>query len=67
MTEAECVVFLRIPEVAKTDNHGNVIENLKRIHGLPCIHVCKQPLYPRDAVRKWIIDKLAKETFAKER
>ena len=61
MTEEELVVFLRIPLISKAEDYGNVIENLKRIHGLPCIHICKKPLYPLEAVRKWIEDKLLKE------
>jgi len=65
MTEAELVDFLRIPEVSKANNHSNVIENLKRMHGLPCIHLCKQPLYPRNAIRRWVNDKLARENQRK--
>lgn len=61
MTEDELVEFLRIPKVSKNENHGNIIVNLKRMHDLPCIHICKQPLYPLAAVRKWIEDKLQKE------
>ena len=61
MTEEGLVVFLRIPRVSKANNYGNVIENLKRIHDLPCIHICKKPLYPLNAVRKWIEEKLSKE------
>ena len=61
MTEQELIRFLRIPEISKADNHNNVIANLKRIHDLPCIHICKQPLYPLTAVRRWVDEKLAKE------
>lgn len=61
MTEEELVVFLRIPLISKANNYHNVIENLKRMHGLPCIHICKQPLYPVEAIRRWIEDKLLKE------
>jgi hypothetical protein len=61
MTEEELIAFLRIPLISKTQNHGYVIENLKRMHDLPCIHICKKPLYPLNAVRKWIEDKLLKE------
>jgi hypothetical protein len=61
MIEDEIVEFLRIPEISKAGNHGHVIENLKRMHGLPCIHISKQPLYPLAAVRQWIDEKLAKE------
>lgn len=61
MTEAELVVFLRIPEISKAEDYANVIENLKRMHNLPCIHICKQPLYPLEAIRRWIEEKLSKE------
>lgn len=61
MTEEELVSFLRIPQVSKSGNYSNVIENLKRMHGLPCIHICKKPLYPLNAVREWIKDKVAEE------
>lgn len=57
LTEEELIEFLRIPEVSKSLDHHNVIENLKRMHGLPCIHICRQPLYPTEAVRKWIEEK----------
>ncbi len=52
MTEEELVQFLRIPEVSKAGSHKNVIDNLKRMRDLPCIHISKQPLYPLAAVRK---------------
>ena len=61
MTEEELAIFLRIPLISKAEDYGNVIENLKRMHDLPCIHICKKPLYPLNAVRKWIEEKLLKE------
>jgi hypothetical protein len=61
LTEDELIRFLRIPAVSKAEDYHNVIENLKRMHDLPCIHICKQPLYPLEAIRKWIEDKLLKE------
>lgn len=61
MTCSELVRFLRIPEVSKASNFDNVVDNLKRMHNLTCIHICKQPLYPIDAVRKWIAEKAEKE------
>jgi hypothetical protein len=61
MTEKELIKFLRIPEITKAQNHHNVIENLKRMHDLPCIHICKKPLYPLNAVRNWVDEKLLKE------
>lgn len=61
MTESELIDFLRIPEVAKTDNHHYVVENLRRMHGLPCFHVCRQPLYPRKNVLEWVYEQVEKE------
>ena len=61
MTEAELIEYLRIPEISKSENYANVVDNLKRMHDLPRIHLCKQPLYPLGAVRKWIEENLAKE------
>ena len=61
MTEQELVEFLRIPAVSKADDHGNVIANLKRMRDLPCIHICRQPLYPREAIRLWIEQQTEKE------
>ena len=61
MTEEELIRFLRIPEISKAEDYHNVIENLKRMHNLPCIHICKKPLYPLEAIRRWIEEKLLKE------
>jgi len=61
MTRSELVRFLRIPEVSKASNFDYVVDNLQRMHDLPCIHICKQPLYPLVAVRRWIEKKLIKE------
>ena len=57
LTEEELVIFLRIPHVSSSKNYHNVIENLKRMHDLPRIHICGKPLYPIEAVRKWIEEK----------
>lgn len=57
LTESELISFLRIPEVSKAANYHNVIENLKRMHGLPRIHLCGKPLYPIEAVKKWVKEK----------
>ena len=54
LTEEELVRFLRIPEISKAKNYHNVVANLKRFRGLPCVHVCHQPLYPRDAIMEWV-------------
>ncbi len=61
LTEDELVALLRIPEVSKTGNHHYVIQNLMRMHDLPCIHISKTPLYPFEAVRQWILEKVQKE------
>ena len=57
LTEEELVVFLRIPEVSKSKDHHNVVENLKRMHDLPRIHICGKPLYPLEEIREWIREK----------
>lgn len=57
LTEDELVVFLRIPEVSKSEDYHNVIENLKRMHDLPRIHICGKPLYPLEVIRQWIREK----------
>ena len=54
MTEEELIIFLRIPEVSNSEDYRNVIENLKRMHGLPRMHICGKALYPREAVLEWI-------------
>lgn len=61
MTEEELIDFLRIPCVSKAKNQKHVIENLKRMRGLPCLHISHQPLYPREAVMKWIKSEAEKE------
>ena len=57
LTEEELIKFLRIPSVSKANDYHNVIENLKRMHGLPRIHICGKPLYPVEAIRKWTEEK----------
>ncbi len=54
LTEDELIVFLRIPEVSKSQDYHNVVENLKRMHDLPRIRICGKPLYPRKAINEWI-------------
>ena len=54
MTEEEVIQFLRIPEISGATNHHHVIENLKRRHGLPRIHLCGKAVYPADSVRQWL-------------
>jgi len=54
LTEEELIKFLRIPSVSKAGNYHNVIENLKRVRGLPRIHVCRKALYPKKAILEWV-------------
>ena len=54
MTEDELIKFLRIPQISKAKNYHNVIAHLKRYRKLPCIHLCRQPLYPVQAILRWI-------------
>ena len=54
LTEQEVIRFLRIPEVSKAKDNHNVIANLQRMHDLPRIHICGQPLYPREAILEWV-------------
>ena len=54
MTEEELIRFLRIPEISGASNHHHVIENLKRRHGLPRIHLCGKAVYLADSVRRWL-------------
>ncbi len=54
LTEEELIAFLRIPKVSKSKDYHNVIENLKRVHDLPRIHICGKPLYPLDEIREWV-------------
>ncbi len=54
MTEEELIRFLRIPEISGATNHHHVIENLKRVHGLPRIYLCGKAVYLADAVRQWL-------------
>ena len=54
MTEAELIEFLRIPEISGSQNYHNVIEHLKKMRGLPRIHICHQVLYPQKAILEWV-------------
>ncbi len=54
MTEDELIRFLRIPEISGAKNHRHVIENLKRVHGLPRIHLCGKTVYLTDSVTEWL-------------
>jgi hypothetical protein len=57
LTEEELIAYLRIPHVSNSKNYHNVIENLKRVHDLPRIHICGKPLYPLEEIREWIREK----------
>ena len=61
LTEDELITFLRIPQISKAKNYHNAIAHLKRYRNLPCIHICRQPLYPRQAVLKWIEETTQRE------
>ena len=54
MTEVELIAFLRIPEVSSSKDYHNVIEHLKKIRGLPRIHICRKALFPKKAILDWI-------------
>ncbi len=54
MTEEELIQFLRIPEVSTATDYRNVIENLKRKHSLPRIHLCGKTVYLTDSVKQWL-------------
>jgi hypothetical protein len=54
MTEEELIRFLRIPEISGAANYDNVVENLKRAHGLPRIHLCGKTVYLADSVKQWL-------------
>ncbi len=54
MTEEELIRFLRIPEISGATPYGNVIQNLKRVHGLPRIHLCGKAVYLTDSIRQWL-------------
>ena len=57
MTEAELIIYLRIPEISKSKDSHNVVEHLKRYRDLPRIHICNKALYPKGAIIKWIEEK----------
>jgi len=59
MTEEELIRFLRIPEISNAKNQRNVIENLKRKHALPRIHLYGKAVYLTDAVTGWLESHLA--------
>jgi len=54
MTESEVIQFLRIPELSSSKDYHNVIGNLKRVRGLPRIHICRKAPYPKKAVLQWV-------------
>jgi hypothetical protein len=54
MTEDELIQFLRIPEISNSENYHNVIDNLKRVHGLPRLYLCGKVIYPLEAIKEWV-------------
>ena len=54
LTEEELTRFLRVAEISNSNDHHNVIEHLKRLRGLPRIHICNKVLYPKKALLDWI-------------
>ncbi len=54
MTEEELIQFLRIPEISNATDYRHVVENLKRAHGLPRIHLCGKTVYLTDSVKAWL-------------
>jgi len=54
MTESEVIRFLRIPEISSSKDYHNVIEHLKKVRGLPGIHICRKALYPKKAILGWV-------------
>jgi len=54
MTEEELIRSLRIPKISSARNHRHVIENLKRNHGLPRIHLCGKTVYLTNSVKQWL-------------
>ena len=61
LTQSELAEYLRLPEIANGQQQRNVIANLRRVRGLPCIHICRQPLYWLPAVREWLKNQTEKE------
>ena len=58
MTEEELVRFLRIPEISNAKNSRNVIENLKRMHDLPRVHLCGKTVYLTETVKQWLQERV---------
>ena len=54
LTEEELIAFLRIPQISKSKDYHNVVENLKRMHGLPRIYICGKTLYLREEIMEWV-------------
>ena len=59
MTEEELIDFLRIREITNSKNPSNVILNLRKNRGLPCVHICKKCLYVREAITDWLRNEAA--------
>lgn len=68
MTEDELIQFLRIPGITSAGNCRHVIENLKRKHGLPRIHLDGKTVYEHgERFIQYCLDrKLSAGTVAKK-
>jgi len=50
LTKEELIAFLRIPQISKSRDCRNAVENLKRMYSLARIHLYSEPLHPRRAI-----------------
>ncbi len=46
--------WCQVLEISNAKNSRNVIENLKRMHDLPRIHLCGKNVYLTDTVKQWL-------------
>lgn len=59
MTEEELIDFLKIEQISSSRNPHNVIENLKRVHGLPRVPLCGKNVYLKEAVIEWLKSRIS--------
>ena len=59
MTEEELIDFLKIEQISSSRNPHNVIENLKRVHGLPRVPLCGKNVYLKEAVIVWLKSRIS--------
>lgn len=62
MTEQELIYFLRIPQISRSKDPHNAVEQLKRFRALPRICICNKYLYPLKGVLEWIEHETINET-----